>query len=175
MESHRSVEAKESPAGQEQPPVYSGKLQALEQRLQAISAPERIVMERELAVAHTWAKGEGIHQALACYLGEFAHIIHPELSSVHSPLATGGPQAALPGAVNYVRAIQEKIKRDGGSLRHPIIMVMNTKSVQPVSALDAGAVGGRHWVTSVVLPPYYVTPSGVSLYNAKTRIFFWTP
>lgn len=39
-------------------------------------------------ISNTWATSHGINQALETLLNDAAHIIHPDLSSIHSPVDT---------------------------------------------------------------------------------------
>ncbi|MBA8667947.1 hypothetical protein H1Q59_08615, partial [Holosporaceae bacterium 'Namur'] len=129
-----------------------------------------------------WATGHGINNALNQILGDRVHIIHPDLSSLHSP-ASSDQDNALEGAINYAKNIggfysgknlitNGLIHQDGGSLKKPIIMIINTSTIEVSSPTDALTEGGTHWHSCVILPKNYITPLGRKLNNNREIIFY---
>jgi NACHT domain len=130
----------------------------------------------------SWASGFGINEVLQALLGDIVHVIDPVSSSVSSP-ASADPKNAIEGAINYAKMINgfvvndEEIangfiQKDGGSLKKPIIMVINTSPVQVETEQDTQAEGGLHWQCCVVLPKNYKTPFGPKLQNAQEIIYY---
>ncbi|WP_039459467.1 hypothetical protein [Candidatus Jidaibacter acanthamoebae] len=129
-----------------------------------------------------WATGHGINNALNQILGDWVHIIHPDQSSIYSP-ASSKQDNALEGAINYAKNIggfySDKdlianglIHQDGGDLKKPIIMIINTSTIEVSSETDTLTEGGTHWHSCVVLPKNYVTPFGVELNNNQEIVFY---
>ncbi|MFN7094944.1 MAG: hypothetical protein ACK4M7_06240, partial [Burkholderiales bacterium] len=81
-------------------------------------------------VSNSWSTGEEINQVLDHILQDRVHLLHPNLFSIDSP-ADSNQTSARDGAVNYVEAIQERINKDDGNLRKPIIAIINTQSAGP--------------------------------------------
>ena len=123
----------------------------------------------ELKESNTWAESQGIFKCLERIFGDEAYIIHPDLSSIHSPVDNND----ISGAVNYIEAIEEKIKADGGELKKPIIAIWNTESIkQEDDNVDFNAEGGNHWQTLVILPKNHKIYNGKSLTNERELVFF---
>ncbi|AIF82043.1 hypothetical protein I862_07445 [endosymbiont of Acanthamoeba sp. UWC8] len=83
--------------------------------------------------SNDWATGHGINNALNQILGDWAHIINPDQSSIYPP-ASSDQDNALEGAINYAKNIGRfysgkdlitngLIHRDGGSLKKTINML----------------------------------------------------
>lgn len=132
--------------------------------------------------SETWATGHGINEFLGQLFQDQVHIIHPDSSSIHSPVASD-QRNALEGAVNYAKmiggyvvndeAVANGFKgQDGGNITRPIIMVINTHSAQAKSGADASAQGGVHWQCCVVLPKNYKPTFGAQLNNQHEMIFY---
>jgi len=130
----------------------------------------------------TWATSFGINQELEHWLkyeGEdLAHIINTELSSVETPVSSEE------GAINYAKKIvghQDNdgemretgyVHKDGGALKKPVVMIVNTNVAVAASNLDVLAEGGTHWQCCVILPKKYKPKFAESL-NNETEIVFY--
>lgn len=136
----------------------------------------------EIQKSDEWATGHGINKALNQILGNRVHIIHPDQSSIYSP-ASSNKENALEGAINYAKIIggffsgedliaNGLIHQDGGSLKKPIIMIINTTTIEVSSSTDPLTEGGSHWHSCVILPKNYVTPLGMKLNNGQEIIFY---
>lgn len=132
--------------------------------------------------SNNWATGSGIYQALEQVLGDDVHIIHPDTSSIHSPASTDADNA-LEGAIAYAKMIggyvvdgeyvsNGLVAQDGGVLKKPIVMVVNTDTVEALSATDALAEGGHHWQCCVILPKNFKPKYADQLNNSKEIIFY---
>ena len=137
-------------------------------RFQEIITKLNSLDQQEETCSNVWATGHGINQELEEIFGEEAHIIHPNLSSIHSPTSQG-----IDGVANYIKEIQEIIRTDGGELKKPIIAIWNTGSIrQKEGAVNLNAEGGLHWQTLVILPKQYKPFNGGELKSNKIRVFF---
>ncbi len=116
---------------------------------------------------NTWAKTGGIIKTLQLLLKNpwhpLAHVVDPELSSVHSPLCKATAQVA---AENYAielfgyknsegHYINNGIISDIAKWTLPIVMPMNVAPTQAQSSHDVSAEGGLHWVVAVLFPCGY--------------------
>lgn len=133
-------------------------------------------------ICDTWATSFGINQALEHrlkYKGEYlVHIINTELSSVESLVSSEE------GAINYVEKIvgyQDSdgemhetgyIHKDGGVLKKPVVMIVNTNVAVATSKLDVLAEGGTHWQCCVILPKKY-KPKFADRLNNEIEIVFY--
>jgi hypothetical protein len=81
--------------------------------------------------SHTVKRGEVAYvdnrflEELTSLFKDFVHIIDPDLSSINSPVDT----FSIEGAINYVKIIETMIKKDGGSLKKPIVAIWNTSKM----------------------------------------------
>lgn len=130
-----------------------------------------------------WATGHGINEALNQSLGNSVHAIHPDSSSVHSP-ASIDTDNALEGAVSYAKMIggyivdgetieNGFIGQDGGVLKKPIVMILNTTVVSAKSSTDSIAIGGVHWQCCVILPRNYEPMLEEQPLNNPEEIIFY--
>ncbi len=130
-----------------------------------------------------WATNAGIDNVLTFYLKEDdAHILPSSLSSVTS-LFDHKQSTRLEAVVKYGEMIfgyednngklhpNGLIHNDGGELKKPIIMIINTASVVARYSADTLAKGGSHWVTCVILPKSYNILNKSHQYG-KERIIF---
>lgn len=120
---------------------------------------------------NSWATGHGINQTLIELLGDTVHVIHPDTSSVFS-LASDDKKNAIQGSINYTKIIEGFIQNDGGELRKPIVMVINTEFISIDSSINATAIGGNHWQTYIILPKNYVPFFGDPINNHEEIVFF---
>jgi Predicted AAA-ATPase len=110
-----------------------------------------------------WATDEGINNCLIEVFKNEAHIIHPNLSSILSPVDTEN----ILGVLNYIETLQKIIIQDGGELRKPVIAIWHSTETQ--------SFVGAHWQTLVILPKYYITFDQRPLENPNELIFFKDP
>ena len=117
----------------------------------------------------TWATGHGINEELEKLLGDRVHIVHPDTSSISSP-ASCDVNSSFEGAINYAKMIggycvnEELIANgfihmDGGELKKPVVMVINT---------DTAVVKDEKDANSINLPQLQL-PNNPSLPDAFTR------
>ncbi|OAI48536.1 hypothetical protein AYO45_00955 [Gammaproteobacteria bacterium SCGC AG-212-F23] len=113
---------------------------------------------------HRLATSEQIQATLESKLNNLAHIISPEMGStdnIFSPDERVAKRAAIDLVlqINGYEAKDSKsatgfIQKDGGSLRKPIIGILNTSGVSESArkSNNTSAIGGSHWVALVILP-----------------------
>jgi hypothetical protein len=125
--------------------------------------------QTELKKSNTLASGQGIYDCLVQIFGDNVHIIHPDLSSIDSPIDSND----IYGAINYIEAIEQFIRQDEGNLQKPVIAIWNTDNVkQSKDKVDFKAEGGSHWQTLVILPKHHKIHNGHVLDNEKELVFF---
>ena len=51
----------------------------------------------------------------------------------------------ISGTINFIKAIENIIRNDGGILRKPIIAIWNTQVFNQKDILDNYLIGAKHW------------------------------
>ena len=138
----------------------------------------------EESLSNDWATGEGIETALKQWLENDVHIIHPDSCTTATP-ASSDESNAFDGATLYAKKISgfsskgEKslesniLNNDGGQLKKPIVMILNTSTIKAASEQDTQAIGGSHWQCCVILPKNYKPLCKDNNLNNVSEIIFY--
>ena len=65
-----------------------------------------------------WATGKDIYNCLTKIFDNSVHIIHPDFSSIDTPVDS----KTIDGIINYIEVINELIRIDGGKLKKPTVI-----------------------------------------------------
>ena len=94
------------------------------------------------------AEGDFLNEILEKEISREAHIIHPNSFSCASVLSSNR-KSSDEGAINLSETIADLVKKDGGTLKKPIIAILNDSSEKTT---DYKRIGGSHWVLCCILP-----------------------